>query len=368
MKDISEKIEDLSKKILYLEDCLDLAKKEKRIEELEKESQKPDFWQDKEKAVKVSQELADLRKETSQLDELKAELEEIKELEDEAGIEGLEEKILQKELQIFLSGKYDSNDAILSIYSGAGGVDSQDWATMLLRMYERYCSFKGFKTKVLDHSFGEAGGPEGRIGTKSVTLEVKGSHAFGFLKGESGVHRLVRISPFSAKSLRHTSFAQVEVLPEISKTEEIEIKPDDLRVETFRASGPGGQYVNRRETAVRITHIPTKISVSCQVERLQGLNKKKAMQVLAAKLYQWKVAKEEKELKEIKASQKKKSLGQDNFSFASWGNQIRTYVFHPYQLVKDLRTGVETSDVESVLDGNLDKFIAQQIRGANFKK
>lgn len=228
---------------------------------------------------------------------------------------------------------------------------------MLLRMYERYCLVKGFKTKILDQSFGEGGGPEGRIGTKSVTLEIKGSYAYGFLKKESGVHRLVRISPFSAKSLRHTSFSLVEVLPEISKTEEseIKIKPEDLKLETFRASGPGGQHVNRRESAVRITHKPSRISVSCQGERLQGLNRKKAMKVLAAKLYQLKMTEEKKELKEIKG----------NLVSASWGNQIRSYVFHPYRLVKDLRSGIETSNVESVLDGNLDQFTTAEIKLKN---
>lgn len=294
--------------------------------------------------------MVQLQEEISEFDKFKKELAEL----NQEKIEDFEKRLKQKELQVFLSGKYDRNNAILSIYSGAGGIDAQDWTTMLLRMYERYCLVKGFKTKILDQSFGEGGGPEGRIGTKSVTLEIKGSYAYGFLKKESGVHRLVRISPFSAKSLRHTSFSLVEVLPEISKTEEseIKIKPEDLKLETFRASGPGGQHVNRRESAVRITHKPSRISVSCQGERLQGLNRKKAMKVLAAKLYQLKMTEEKKELKEIKG----------NLVSASWGNQIRSYVFHPYRLVKDLRSGIETSDVESVLDGNLDQFTTAEIK------
>lgn len=295
---------------------------------------------------------------------LKNELEELKELskiadeklekELEEKIQTFEEKFKEKELQIFLSGKYDKESAILSIYAGAGGQDAQDWATILLRMYERYCESNGYKTKILSQSFGEGGGPQGRIGTKQVSLEIKGPFAFGFLKKESGVHRLVRISPFSAQGLRHTSFALVEVLPELPKEaeKEIEIKPEDLKLETFRASGPGGQYVNRRETAVRITHIPTEITVSCQSERLQGLNREKAMKVLASKLYQLKEKKRQKKLKEIKGEA----------ISASWGNQIRSYVFHPYQLVKDLRTEVETSDVEGVLDGNLDEFIEAEIK------
>ncbi len=225
---------------------------------------------------------------------------------------------------------------------------------MLLRMYERYAAAKGFRTKILHQSFGEGGGPEGRIGTKSVTLEIKGNYAFGFLKNESGVHRLVRLSPFSAKALRHTSFALVEVLPEIPKSEEkeIKIKPEELKIDYYRASGPGGQYVNKRETAVRITHLPTGITVASQSERLQGLNREKAMKILIAKLHQLKIEEEKKKLKEIKG----KTIS------ASWGNQIRSYVLHPYKLVKDLRTNVETSDVEGVLHGNLDQFIEAEIK------
>jgi len=297
-------------------------------------------------------ELEVLKKEISDLRELSEEKELEKEIQEK--IKELEKKIKEKEVSIFLSGKYDRGNAILSIYSGAGGQDSQDWATMLLRMYERYCSFKGYKTKILSQSFGEGGGPEGRIGTKSVTLEIQGKFAYGFLKKESGVHRLVRISPFSPKSLRHTSFALVEVIPEVPKVEEekIEIKPQDLKLETFRASGPGGQYVNRRESAVRITHLPTGIKVACQSERLQGLNREKAMKILAAKLYQLKEEKRKEELKEISGERVS----------ASWGNQVRSYVLHPYKMVKDLRTGVEVSDVEGVLDGNLEKFIEAEIR------
>ena len=317
---------------------------------LEKEIQDPGLWRDKERAVKVSQELSQLQEEISQLDGLKEELAGLK----EEDLEKFEEKLEKEELKVFLSGKYDKGPAILSVYSGAGGQDAQDWATLLLRMYERYCSAKGFQVKTLHQSFGEGGGPEGRIGIKSATLEIKGNYAFGFLKKENGVHRLVRISPFSAKSLRHTSFALVEVLPEIGKGEEkeVEIKPEDLRVDTYRASGPGGQYVNKRESAVRITHLSTGITVSCQSERLQGLNRDKAMKVLASRLYQLKTETAKKELKEIKG---------ENIS-AAFGSQIRSYVLHPYKMVKDLRTGVETSDVEGVLDGDLDQFIEAEIK------
>ncbi len=234
--------------------------------------------------------------EIANFNKLKAELAELK---NEEKFKEFEKRLRDKELQVFLSGEYDQNNAILSIYAGAGGQDAQDWATMLLRMYERYSQRRGYQTVVLHQSFREGGGPEGRIGTKQVSLEVKGEYAYGFLKKETGVHRLVRISPFSAQALRHTSFALVEVIPEIPKAEEaeIKIKPEDLKIDFYRASGPGGQYVNKRATAVRITHLPTGIKVACQSERLQGMNRERAMKVLIAKLYQLKSQKTEKELK-----------------------------------------------------------------------
>lgn len=276
---------------------------------------------------------------------------------EEGKVEAFEKKIKEQELKTFVSGPHDQKNATLSVYAGAGGQDAQDWAAMLLRMYERCAARKGLEAKILHQSFGEAGGPEGRIGIKSSTLEIKGTYAYGFLKKETGVHRLVRISPFSAQSLRHTSFALVEVLPEISKEieKEIEIKAEDLRVDSYRASGPGGQYVNKRESAIRITHLPTKITVACQSERLQGQNKEKAMKMLYSKLYQLKLEEKEKQMKDMK-----KNLG--GGVSAAFGNQIRSYVLHPYKMVKDLRTGVETSDTEGVLDGNLDEFIEAEIK------
>ncbi len=293
------------------------------------------------------------------IENLKEEMELLKELkgeEFEKGISDFEKEIRKEELETFLSGKYDKGNAILQIFSGAGGQDAQDWATMLLRMYERYCQKKGWKTQILSQSFGEGGGPEGRIGTKSATLEMKGNWAFGFLKKETGVHRLVRMSPFSAKKLRHTSFALVEVLPDISEKEsEIQTNPSDLKLETFKSSGPGGQYVNKTESAVRIIHLPTGINISCQSERSQAQNREKAMKILYAKLYQLEEEKTKKELKEIKG---------ETVS-ASWGNQIRSYVLHPYKMVKDLRTDVETSQVEAVLDGDLEQFIEAEVKLAN---
>lgn len=311
--------------------------------------------------------MANLNQELEKWENLKRELEDLKNLaklakedqdleqEIELKIKDFKLKLKTEELKTFLAEKYDSRNAILSIYAGAGGTDAQDWTTMLLRMYERYCAKKGFETKIWHQTFGEGGGPEGRIGTKSVTLEIRGPFAYGFLKKESGVHRLVRISPFSARKLRHTSFALVEVLPEIEKEIEIRINPQDLKIETFRASGPGGQYVNRRESAVRITHLPTGIVAASQSERLQGLNRQIAMKLLYAKLYQLKQKQKQKELLKIKG----KPVSPE------WGNQIRSYVLHPYKMVKDLRTGVETSDVKAVLDGNLDEFIEAEIKYNN---
>lgn len=234
---------------------------------------------------------------------------------------------------------YNENNAFLSIYAGTGGKDAEDWVSILARMYQRYLQKKSFKIKEIQKTTGEGG-------IKSVTYEIKGKGAFGLLKGENGVHRLVRISPFSAKKLRHTSFALVEVLPAL-EADEIEIKDKDLKIETFRASGAGGQYVNRRESAVRITHLPTGLSVSCQSERLQGENKKRALQILQAKLLQ----------KQQQENMKEVTEARGELPIADWGRQIRSYVFHPYQMVKDHRKGVKTSNLKAVLDGDLDLFI-----------
>lgn len=308
--------------------------------------------------------MAHKKEQLEELNGIKNEIKEIKELlelckedfslESELSkkIDLLRLKIKKKNIEVRFKGKYDKGDALLSIYSGAGGQDAQDWAAMLLRMYQRYCQKAGFKNAILDQDFGQAGGPEGRVGVKSVTIEIKGKYAYGTIKKETGVHRLVRISPFSAQKLRHTSFALVEVLPRIKDGKEIEVNPSDLKVDYFHASGPGGQYVNKRMSAVRITHEPTGIIVSAQTERSLAQNKETAMQMLYAKLYQLKTMEKQKELSEVKGSK----------ISASWGNQIRSYVIHPYQLVKDLRTDVETSQVNAVLDGSLDEFITAQIQ------
>ncbi len=332
----------------------DVEGKRKKLKELEKEIQDPNLWQDKKKAIEITQQVSQLTQDLTEFDAFQKEIEKI---DSEEELEEIGKRIKQKEIQVLFSGKYDKGNAVLSIYSGAGGQDAQDWATMLLRMYERYCESKGFKNKILDQAFGEAGGPEGRIGTKSVTMEIRGKFAYGFLKNENGVHRLVRLSPFSQKKLRHTSFALIEVMPEIKELDEkdIEIKPEDLRIDFFRASGPGGQYVNKRETAVRITHLPTKIVSSCQSERSQANNKKKAMELLYSRLYKFYQQSQKKEVSKIKGEKVS----------ASWGNQIRSYVLHPYKLVKDLRTQIETAKIEQVLNGDLDDFIEAEIRLKN---
>jgi peptide chain release factor 2 len=315
---------------------------------------RPDFWGLPDVAAKISEEYAGLKKEVGELDDMEAELAMIAEGGTEADLEQFKVKFKEKEILIFLSGKYDSANAILTIHSGAGGFDAQDWGAMLLRMYERYCQRKNFKFIVLNESSGEGNGPEGRSGIKEATVLIKGRMAYGLLKREGGVHRLVRMSPFSAKQLRHTSFALVEVLPEFPKhhLKDMVLKPEDLKMDFYGASGPGGQYVNKRESAVRVTHIPTGISASCQVERLQGQNKDRAMELLKMRLFH---LMEESQLKEVS------KIKGDRVS-ASWGNQIRSYVLDPYKLVKDSRTEVETSSVLDVLEGELDEFIEAEIK------
>ena len=257
----------------------------------------------------------------------------------EAG--ALAARLEDMELELALSGEYDRRDAIFAVHAGAGGTDSQDWAEMLLRMYLRWCDKRGFKATVLDHMPGE------EAGLKSATVEVSGRNAFGYLRAERGVHRLVRISPYDSSKSRHTSFAKIEVMPEVENDAEVNIDPDDLRIDVFRASGHGGQNVQKNSTAVRITHIPSGIVVSCQNERSQGRNRESAMKVLESRLLEIEIERQDAERARLKG---------ENIS-AGWGNQIRSYVLHPYKMVKDHRTNYETSDAETVLDGDLDPFI-----------
>jgi len=319
----------------------------------------PRIWDNPKEAGQLQKEIEDLRKEISIWQGFKKEINDLQELfevfqedpslrkEIEKRYADLMYRFRKEESKLFLGGTYDKGNALLSVYSGAGGVDAQDWAGMLLRMYQRYGEKNGYTVAFFHQSFGEGGG------VKNATIEIIGRYAYGYLRGEAGVHRLVRISPFSSQKLRHTSFALVEVLPEIPepKKEDIEVRPEDIVVDTFRASGPGGQYVNRRESAVRIHHLPTGIMVSCQSERLQGENKEKAMKVLVAKLYLLKRKAEKEQISELKGKVS-----------PEWGSQIRSYVLHPYKLVKDHRTGVEARNVEEVLDGKLDEFVGAEVR------
>ena len=330
---------------------------------MEKLLEDPAVWGEQEKGTALSQELTEFKKEIGEVRVLKEKLADVKELTEllqDEDSEGLKKQLVwlvgafkKAEIKVFLSGKYDKGNAILTITAGAGGQDAQDWATMLHRMYIRYADKKGWQTKEIAHSPGEVGA-EGRTGTKQVTFEVQGPFAYGFLRKESGVHRLVRLSPFSAKKLRHTSFASLEVLPIINRTEEkdIEISPDDIKIDTFRASGPGGQYVNKKETAIRITHIATGIVVASQTQRSLQRNKDKALEMLAAKLYYKKREEEERELTSLKGE--KKAI--------EWGSQVRSYVLQPYQLVKDHRTQTQTKNVQAVLNGDLDVFIESEVK------
>ena len=258
----------------------------------------------------------------------------------EKQFDDIERQLNDFEKLTFLNGKYDRKNAFLSIFAGAGGVDAQDWTEMLLRMYLRFAKKRGWIAQIIDQSKGM------EAGIKSVTLEIKGEFVYGFLKSEAGVHRLVRISPFDAEKMRHTSFALVEILPEMEEMK-IEINPEDLRVDTFLSSGPGGQNLQKNETAVRIVHIPTKITVSCQAERSQTQNKEMALMILKSKLFQYAQAEQEEEKARLRGE----------FRSASWGNQIRSYVLHPYKMVKDLRTRYETNEVERILNGDLDEMI-----------
>jgi len=261
-------------------------------------------------------------------------------------VEAIEAKLNHLEFQLLLSGEHDRDDAILAIHAGAGGTEAQDWAEMLLRMYLRWAESHSYKTGILDSSPGE------EAGLKRVTVSVEGDYAYGYLKAERGVHRLVRLSPFDAAHRRHTSFALVEVWPDIGEAVEIEINPDDLRIETFRSSGPGGQHMQKNRTAVRITHIPTGIVATCENERSQAQNRATAMRILRARLFDLEQQKREEELARLKGEHVE----------AGWGNQIRSYVLHPYRMVKDLRTGYEVGDADAVLNGDLDGFIEAYLR------
>jgi peptide chain release factor 2 len=334
--------------------------KEARIRELEEQMAAPNFWDDQKEAQTVISEanaLKDLVGAFHQLEERFENLELTYELVKEEPDEDLQQELVAEakkltkdfsefELQLLLNEPYDKNNAILELHPGAGGTESQDWGSMLLRMYTRWAEKKGFKVETLDYLPGE------EAGIKSVTLLIKGHNAYGYLKAEKGVHRLVRISPFDASGRRHTSFVSCEVMPEFNDDIEIEIRSEDIKVDTYRSSGAGGQHVNTTDSAVRITHIPTGLVVTCQSERSQIKNREKAMNMLKAKLYQKKLEEQQAELAEIRGEQKE----------IGWGSQIRSYVFHPYSLVKDHRTNTEVGNVQAVMDGEIDAFIDAYLR------
>lgn len=326
----------------------DLESKEKRIAVLESNLNDPKIWDKPEEASKINGELINLKKECSDAKKLKSSLEGLEELislsddleirkEVEEELSSLEELMSSLEVATLLNGPYDNLSCFLEIHPGAGGTEAMDWASMLLRMYERFCDANNYKYEVIDYLKGE------EAGIKAVTLRISGNMAYGYFKGEKGVHRLVRISPFDANKRRHTSFASVSVVPEFEKISNIEIKDEDLKIDVFHSSGAGGQSVNTSDSAVRITHLPSKIVVSCQVERSQLRNKERALEMLKSKLYQLEVEKKEEELN------KEKGIS-DSINF---GSQIRNYVLEPYTLVKDLRSGYETSQAFKVLDGDI---------------
>lgn len=352
-EELKERIKGLEKKINHLRDFLDISSKEEKVKEFEKTMSSPDFWLDKQISTKILKELKKLKASTEPWRDYRKKLADTKQLIDlfkddqeeinnfVTELNNIEKKIEEFEFRAILGGEFDQNDAILSINAGAGGTESCDWASMLLRMYQRWAESHGYKVKVVDILPGE------EAGIKNVTVSIKGDFAYGYLKAESGVHRLVRISPFDANKRRHTSFASVDVIAEIQDDVDIQIKPDEIKVDTFRASGRGGQHVNVTDSAVRITHLSTGIVTQCQNERSQHQNKEVAMNLLKAKLYELK-GREQEEKVSKEYSQKQK---------IEWGSQIRSYVLHPYNLVKDHRTGHETGNTEAVMDGRLDEFI-----------
>jgi peptide chain release factor 2 len=320
----------------------------------------PDFWDDQNGAQKVIDEVNGLKELVGEFEEIRESHENlevshelVKEEGDrelrselETGVRGLTEQLNKFELKLLLSEPYDKSNAILELHPGAGGTESQDWAEMLLRMYTRWAEENGYKTETLDYLPGD------EAGVKSVTILVKGHNAYGHLKSEKGVHRLVRISPFDSSGRRHTSFVSCEIMPEMDDDVDIDLRQEDLRIDTYRSSGAGGQHVNTSDSAVRITHIPTNLVVTCQSERSQIKNRSQAMKMMKAKLYQRRIEQQMAEMAEIRGEQKE----------IGWGSQIRSYVFHPYNMVKDHRTNVESGNVQAVMDGSLNPFIDAYLR------
>ncbi|MFO8100821.1 MAG: peptide chain release factor 2 [Dehalococcoidia bacterium] len=360
MEELKSKLEELKLRIDRMKEHLDISGKEAELARIEKESGRPDFWQDQTAARKTMRRMAHIKSTIESWHELAGKCNNLIDLlnlaieEDDSSIETesaaelaeIERLVEDIEFQETLGGKYDSRNAVLAIHAGAGGTESQDWAEMLLRMYLRWFEKRKFKAEVIDTSPGD------EAGIKSTMVEVEGDYAYGYLKSERGVHRLVRLSPFDADHARHTSFALVEVMPEVETGTDITINPEEVRIDTFGSSGPGGQHMQKTSSAIRLTHIPTGTVVTCQNERSQVRNKETAMKVLAARLF---------EQEEEKQAEEQAKLKGEHVS-AGWGNQIRSYVLHPYKMVKDYRSGYETSNPDAVLDGDLDEMITAYLK------
>ncbi|MCL0048266.1 peptide chain release factor 2 [Dehalococcoidia bacterium] len=360
MEDMKVRIEDLMTRIARMKEHLDILQKEKELAHLESQSSRPDFWQDQRKAQQAMRRLSQIKGTVETWNELEAKCSNLLDIislvsaEDDqsldgeiaAGADDIEQHLEALEFQETLGGEYDARNAILAVHAGAGGTESQDWAEMLLRMYLRWAEKHRHQAEVIETSPGD------EAGIKSVMVEIKGNHVYGYLKSERGVHRLVRLSPFDADHARHTSFALVEVMPEVESDTDLTINPDDLKIETFRSSSPGGQHMQKTSSAVRITHLPTGTVATCQSERSQARNKEMALRVLGARLLELNLQK--------KAAEQAKLKG-EHIS-AGWGNQIRSYILHPYKMVKDHRSGYTTSDPFSVLDGDLDELLKAYLK------
>lgn len=353
LQDYKSRVEEVKQRLSTLKEAVDVDALSQKLRELEAQAAAPSFWDDQERARRVTQEISLLQEEIKSLGEIGEKLDQVESVlgeealqeEVEKELTEIEKQLFRLEVSTFLSGKYDRGNAILSIHAGQGGTEAMDWALMLERMYMRYAQSQGWDVEVVDETPGE------EAGVKSVTLLIKGAYAYGYLRGEAGTHRLVRQSPFNADRLRQTSFALVEVLPELEETPEMEIKDEDLEWQFFRASSQGGQNVQKVSTAVRLKHIPSGIVVTAQTERFQEQNRKIALSLLTSRLW-------EKKMQEL--SEKERKL-KGEYQPAAWGTQIRSYVLHPYKMVKDLRTDVETSDTEGVLDGQIQDFIDAEI-------
>ncbi|HEX73704.1 MAG TPA: peptide chain release factor 2 [Dehalococcoidia bacterium] len=358
MQELRDKLKDLQARMSMALVHLDIAAREEEITRLEKETAQSDFWLDQAEAQSIMRLLSEQKKVVQEWRGLEKELADIAELSplaDEDAILGeeiqselgeLASRLDELELELAFSSEYDARNAILTIHAGAGGTESQDWAQMLMRMYLRWTERRGYRSEILDVSPGD------ETGIKSAIIGISGDYACGYLKSEHGVHRLVRLSPFDADHARHTSFALVEVMPEAEADVDVKIEPEDLKVDVFRSSGPGGQHMQKTSSAVRLTHLPTGLVATCQSERSQHQNKEFALKILQARLLKLELARRAEERARIKGKR----------IAAGWGNQIRSYVLHPYQMVKDHRTGYQTSDTDAVLDGELDGFITAYLR------